>query len=122
MTIEMLDRVAAILKPSEVMLDWINDNPDNDEKYSLEDVQIDSTVVLLPAFEDEDAAEDYLNHIYEEIFENELASWSQDESSWPQGRSLEMFLTWFDIEFHSLVFDASRSMELSNEAGNSVLQ
>jgi hypothetical protein len=24
---------------------------------------------------------------------------------WPQDRDLKMFLEWFDVEFHSLIFD-----------------
>jgi hypothetical protein len=122
MTIEMIDRVALILKPSETMLTWINENPDNEEKLSLEEVQADCTVVLLPVFGHEEAAENYLSHVFEELFENELASWNIDESSWPKDRTLEMFLMWFDLEFHPFVCDAARGLELSDEAEKSTLQ
>jgi len=105
-TIQPIERVAALLKPSLVMLDWINESSDDEDAVSLEEVHADATVILLPIFEDEEETEDYLNQIYQAIFEDELASWDEDETTWPEDRSLEVFLEWFDIELHSVVKDA----------------
>jgi hypothetical protein len=105
-----IERVAAILKPSETMLGWINEQQaEGDEELMLEDIQTDCTVILLPTFEEEEEAEDYLNQIYEELFINELMTWNEDESTWPEDRSIDTFLEWFDIEFHSMVYDCAES-------------
>jgi hypothetical protein len=111
-----LERVAAILKPSEIMLDWINEQQsDEGGMLLLEDIQIDCTVILLPTFEEEEEAEDYLNQIYEELFVNELTAWNEDESTWPQDRSIDTFLEWFDIEFHSIVYDCTETLHISHQ-------
>ena len=111
-----LERVAAILKPSEVMLEWINEQQaEGDEKLMLEDIQLDCTVILLPTFEEEEEAEDYLNQIYEELFESELSAWNEDESTWPEDRSIDTFLEWFDIEFHSMVYDCVATLHTSRQ-------
>lgn len=102
-----LNRVAAILKPTENMLNWINENAESEEIYTLDDITTDCTVVLLPAFDHEEQAEHYLLEIYDELFTSELVSWNDNPTTWPTDRSIEMFLSWFDIEFHSLVFDAA---------------
>jgi hypothetical protein len=108
-----LNRVAAILKPTENMLNWINENAESEEIYTLEDITIDCTVVLFPAFDHEEQAEHYLLEIYDELFTSELLSWNDNPTIWPTDRSIEMFLSWFDIEFHSMVYDAAELV--SNE-------
>jgi hypothetical protein len=110
MAMEEIERVAAILKPSEIMLEWINEQVDEDELLSLEEAQMDSTIILLPTFDNEDEAESYLNEVFDDIFMNELSVWNEDESSWPLERSLEVFLEWFDIEFHSMVYDCAEKI------------
>ena len=30
----------------------------------------------------------------------------QDDDTWPEDITYEMFLEWFDVEFHSMVFDS----------------
>ena len=39
------------------------------------------------------------------IFENELKNIYTDETLWPSDRTLKMFKEWFDVEYHSPVFD-----------------
>jgi hypothetical protein len=34
---------------------------------------------------------------------------TEDESEWPEDRSMETFLNWFDIEIGSTVFDLEKS-------------
>ena len=37
----------------------------------------------------------------------ELDGWYADESLWPKKRDYRTFRAWFDVEWHSMVFDAS---------------
>lgn len=110
-----LDRVAAILKPSEIMLSWINQHAEEGDHLVLSEIQTDCTVILLPTFDEEDAAEAYLNEIYDDLFVSELASWYDDEALWPENRSLDLFLQWFEVEFHSMVFDVAESVSHHRE-------
>jgi hypothetical protein len=34
-----------------------------------------------------------------------LHGWFSDEKMWPQKRSLKMFKEWFDVHYHSMVWD-----------------
>jgi hypothetical protein len=116
-----IERVAAILRPSETMLEWINEQAEEGEMLILEDIQTDCTVILLPTFEEEAEAEEYLNQMYNEIFINELSAWNDDESAWPSDRSLDTFLEWFDIEFHSVVYDCAQTLHITRQ-GTETLQ
>ncbi len=110
-----IERVAAILKPSETMLEWVNAQAEDNEQVTLDDIQTDCTVILLPTFEEEEDAEDYLNEIYDELFVTELSAWNDDESTWPTDRSLDTFLEWFDIEFHSVVYDCAQIQHITRQ-------
>ena len=46
-----------------------------------------------------------LKKVYRRIFEEELYAWMTDESVWPEKRDYPTFRAWFDVAFHSLVFD-----------------
>ena len=103
-----IDRMLVIVKPTIALVDWINkDIPYKDDKATLDMVSTDCTSLLIPEFDDYFEAEKYIEDIYLDIFEAELESWSLDKTTWPQNRSYELFREWFDLEFHSLVFDAS---------------
>ena len=55
-----------------------------------------------------DEIEDGINFIDEkfaDLFSFELASWTEDESSWPTELTLKMFWEWFDVEIHPTLVD-----------------
>lgn len=109
-TLQPIERVAALLKPTQLMLDWINENSDEEDAITLEEAHADATIILLPLFEDEEQTEEYLSDIYLDIFEGELESWDENEETWPKERSLDTFLEWFEIEIHSLVKELGETM------------
>jgi hypothetical protein len=45
------------------------------------------------------------NKLCEEIFEEKLAGWYEDASTWPRNRSYEVFCHWFDYRHHSMLVD-----------------
>lgn len=49
--------------------------------------------------------ETLLASCYDFLFQQELEGWWSDETAWPKERNLKMFLDWFEVEFHSLIFD-----------------
>ena len=49
--------------------------------------------------------EELIQEFYQRIFDEQLSDWYTDEQGWPENRDVNMFKQWFEIEFHSMVFD-----------------
>lgn len=102
-----IDRIAAIIKPTEHFLKWLKSTSYKDEALNLEDIQTDCSIVLIPDFEDITQASEFIEDNYEAIFENELLLWNEDNSDWPEVLTLDSFYQWFDVHFHTMVLDAT---------------
>ena len=44
--------------------------------------------------------------IFQDLFELEISSWIVDDEMWPENITYKMFLEWFGVESHSMVFDS----------------
>jgi hypothetical protein len=99
-----IDRSLMIVKPNQPFLDWVQ-SVDYEEDLTLDFVREDSSAYLIPQLWENSEQAVILEWCYEVLFEAELDSWFTDPELWPQERDLKMFLEWFDVEFHSLVFD-----------------
>jgi hypothetical protein len=103
-TMRLVKRTAITLKPKQPYFDWANhldDGPKIDAETSSE-----ASIYLLEDDSDfEFDLEALLSPHYKEIFEEELVSWHRVKADWPVARDLATFLTWFDVEVHSMVFD-----------------
>ena len=100
-----INRSLLILKPKQPFLDWTRTLDDEDQDLSLEEIHHDSTAYLIPELWDDSDQQELLESYYDVLFEEQLAGWWTDETAWPPKRNLKMFLDWFEVEFHSLVFD-----------------
>lgn len=61
------------------------------------------TIYLIPECDtDEDVAE-VLRELCEEIFEEQLAGWYTDTSTWPRDRGFDASCCWFDYQRRDLV-------------------
>lgn len=99
-----INRSLLVVRAKEPFLDWVNSLPDPAD-VTLENLNEDRSAFLLPEYE-EDRRKDYLLRKYfAEIFEEELSGWWGDPDDWPTQRDLRTFKKWFEVEFHSLVFD-----------------
>lgn len=102
----MLNRSAITVRAQQPFLDRLKQLPDPVEPdTTLENINADSSVYLLPELVMEYDKEELLEQSFDIIFEMELEGWWEDESGWPQERDLEMFNKWFNIEFHSVIED-----------------
>ncbi len=97
-----INRSVAIIKPKQPFLDWLNSVLE--DKSTIEKLREDCLAILLPS-EEEDSQKLIKKH-YKKIFEEELFSWCADDALWPQNKSYKRFLTWFEVEIHSIVMDA----------------
>lgn len=101
-----INRSLAIIKPKQQFLDWLISSIDPvPEGMGLDELRRDATALLIPEFDDEDSALQFVYSNYDELFERELEDWVGDERLWPSGRNLKLFKEWFDIEIHSMVTD-----------------
>ena len=110
-----VDRIVAVVKPTEVMLDFLLSLPHGREDISLSQLRSDCTALLIPAFNGPKQARQFIERHYAGIFENELEAWDVSQSLWPQDRTLEKFQAWFYLEFHYLVFDIAEFDKLAKE-------
>jgi hypothetical protein len=101
-----INRSLAIIKPKQIFMDWLVRCIDPlPEGMTLDELRKDATALLIPEFDDEESAFQFIYSNYDELFERELEDWIGDESLWPSGRTLKLFKEWFDIEIHSMVTD-----------------
>jgi hypothetical protein len=100
-----INRFAVVLKPTEVFFEWARRSPDSDLAMTLEHLQQDLPVYLIPDTDDVSDCEKYLQSNYLRIFRNELWSWCTDESFWPENPTYEDFMRWFEVRVHSVVMD-----------------
>lgn len=102
---DIVNRSVAVIKPKKPFLDWLNTAPDNEVELTLDNIRADCNVLLLPDFDEPEEAVTYIDDLYEQLFEMELAAWYEDTQLWPKQRSLKLFWEWFDVELHSTVID-----------------
>lgn len=107
-----VDRIAAVVKPTVKMLEWLNNCPAQQEHLILQNLRKDCIVLLIPEFDGPRQASEYVKSIFQPIFEAELISWGIPENLWPKDIDIELFKSWFDIEFHSMLYDVAYLEEM----------
>jgi len=100
-----INRSLMILRPKQPFLDWARWLDDESKDLTLDSLNEDSTAYLIPEIWQDSDQEKFLQTYYDILFEEQLEGWWTDEVSWPQQRDLKLFLEWFEVEFHCLVFD-----------------
>ncbi len=101
-----LNRMAAVLKPKQPMLDWLQASPGWDHPLTLAELRGDECLVLLtPDFDFVSDSRRYVEQHFRQVFELELGGWFQDPALWPKPLTLRLFREWFDIELHSMLID-----------------
>lgn len=82
-----VNRSALVVKPRQLFLDWLHRADPTSFELTLPDLGREPTIYLIPECgTDEDVAE-VLRELCEEIFEEQLAGWYTDMSTWPPSRS-----------------------------------
>ncbi len=79
-TLYIINRSIAIVKPKQSFVEWAYQLPDADFKVSLHELQIDCLSILISEYETNEEAKEYINELYEDIFEEELFGWCTEES------------------------------------------
>ena len=100
--VKSVNRSALLVAAKEPYYEWANALQ---EGQSLEEDSLEPNVYLIDEYRSEDELAEIINECFGAIFAQELAGWHGDEENWPQERSFDMFLEWFDVVPTSLVID-----------------
>ena len=103
----VVERSVVVLKPKQPFLDWINNSLaySTDTLLDLQSIRIDCNSYLMPEVNEIEDGVAFVDEFFESLFQMELASWSEEESSWPEELTLKMFWEWFDVEISPTLID-----------------
>ena len=100
-----LNRSAIVVRPRQPFLDWLHTADPTSRKLTLRELVQEPTVYLIPECDTDEEVADILGELCEEIFIKQLKGWFTDTTTWPQGRSFDVFRRWFDFQHHSMLVD-----------------
>ena len=103
-----LNRHLVFLVPKQPVLDWLASVDDEPGKpLTLEQLCDDNDGFLLPqnVTDSHEQAVKWVEKRWQMFFEHFLDGWVTDESLWPPKLSLKLFREWFDIQYHSMLWD-----------------
>jgi len=115
-----LNRASVSLKPKRPLIDWlqkIDCGLGKEPMGTLDPLDENGDIFLVPGDDVIDSREDAVKWVeknWSDFFEFELGKWIIDDQLWPKNRTLKLFREWFDIEYHSMVWDLG-SEPLSTE-------
>jgi len=108
MEMKSINRNALVIRPTQVMLDWVNSLTSKlDSEAQDMEAHDQSNIYLIKETASIEPGLLWLRKNFKEIFEEELYNWWTDESAWP-------LLTWENFEafchyrLHTCVYDTQR--------------
>ncbi|MDD3266276.1 MAG: hypothetical protein PHC75_03735 [Burkholderiales bacterium] len=103
----VVERSIVVLKPKQPFLEWINLSlaTSNETILDLASIRIDCNSYLIPEVNEIEDGVAYVDEFFESLFQLELASWTEDQTLWPQELTLKMFWEWFDVEISPTLID-----------------
>lgn len=104
---KLLNRSALSVKPNQAFVDWINslEPTVGDDDLTLDDVDRESTIYLIPEMDTPEALEAFVRERYMEILESELRAWEEDERQWPETLDWALFQRFLTVEHSYLAID-----------------
>ena len=103
--LSVVNRCALSVTPRQPMLDWTRPFWTAQERQNP---VAESSLYLIPTYDNEAQAIACLENCFEAIFAAELNLWCRDRELWPQARNFELFHSWFSLHFHHLVEDLAQ--------------
>ncbi|HEX8038131.1 MAG TPA: hypothetical protein VF490_03230 [Chryseosolibacter sp.] len=103
---EAINRNAILIRPKKPFFDWLNAIRKGQRPLLQEE---ENNIYLIREMESNEHIKKWIQKHFDNIFVNELNDWYTDESGWPENRTYQMFIEWFDVEIHSMVLDLEKS-------------
>lgn len=118
---QRINRDLFILKAKQPFVDWLRSIPDLEmPNATLEDVNFEEPVFLVPEGSGEDDARHYIKQHQTTLAQVYFSGWYTDESTWPDLEN-ESFDRWFTLEYHSLVQDLVIEQAITKDIGTRAL-
>ena len=99
---EIVNRTAIVISPRQPFVNWIKSL---NSEMSLELVEGDHNVYLIPDFDETAQMNRWLKKNFDLIFIDQLNNWYTDETYWIKNRTFKMFKEWFNYSLHTMVLD-----------------
>ncbi|MCC2624949.1 MAG: hypothetical protein K0R14_822 [Burkholderiales bacterium] len=113
-----VERSVVVIKPKQPFLEWVNNTfQDTPQPLTLDSIRIDCNSYLIPEIDEIEDGVNYIDDKFADLFALELASWTEDETLWPQAFTLKMFWEWFDVEVYPTAIDISEE-HISDDEDN----
>lgn len=100
-----LYRTALTVTRKQPYLDWANSLQDGSPDLTPELARDRRTIYLVPESDDEPDPQVVVEEFWAAIFEEELAAWDMDETTWPDPLTRELFDAWFEIDLTDSICD-----------------
>ncbi|NEX60044.1 hypothetical protein [Noviherbaspirillum galbum] len=113
-----INRHLIVLLPKQPVLDWImRVDPMPPAGLTLEELRQEQDAFLVSdaSLEGIEDAERWVHRRWKMFFELFVGNWYTDESWWPKNRTLKMFKEWFDVQYHSMVWDLAATVPIEHE-------
>ncbi|MDO6562016.1 hypothetical protein Q4488_01365 [Amphritea sp. 1_MG-2023] len=95
---KLINRSGFAVLPRQPFVDWANRQQDAlNEALTLAEHRAEGSVYLSEEFQAEADISEQLAQHFDAIFVNELAAWDEFGDDWPENRTLDLFLQWFDV-------------------------
>ncbi len=104
---KLLNRSALSVKPTQAFVDWVNslEPTVGEDDLTLDDVDRESTVYLIPEMDTPEALAAYVRERHLDILENELRAWEEDTRQWPDRLDWALFERFVMVEHSYLALD-----------------
>ncbi|CAN5528686.1 hypothetical protein BH11BAC2_BH11BAC2_01030 [soil metagenome] len=114
----IINRDLLVITPKQACVDWAN-ALGQDFELSIEDMSGHDAAssFLIPEFEDEDEAFEWMAEAAESWFSLLLREWTDDEALWPENLSWENLNVYFHISYQSMIFDVVPEQIVKDEEG-----
>ena len=105
----VVNRTAVSITAAQPYIDWMRTRDADADKgmLTVSRAKPFGSAFLLPEFDLEEDVQEWIEENATWLFEFQLASWTEDESAWPESRGLKTFREWFRIDIHSIVVDVA---------------
>lgn len=101
----MLNRSAIVVTPKQPFLAWLNGADPTSHSLTLKELSHEPAIYLIPECDTPADLDEVLRQVCEEVFDEQLAGWYNDETAWPQDRGFDIFCQWFSFQHHSILID-----------------
>ena len=103
---KLIKRNAIVIRAKYPVLEWIHSIAELElDELTLDEINEDATVLLIPEFETDEEVNAYLQEGKVFLLEQELENWTEDTAVWPRPRTPVLFDEWFETSYHSMIWD-----------------